>query len=84
MFSDDSTYITNEFNNFFCNIGTKLAKNINHTSKKKPSDYLAKQIKESIFLKSPTDSEVMKEILSLNDQKAIGHDKIPASFLKIG
>ena len=29
-------------------------------------------------------SEVMKEILSFNDKKAIGHDKIPASFLKIG
>ena len=26
----------------------------------------------------------MKEILSLNDKKAIGHHKIPASFLKIG
>ena len=81
--TDESTYITNEFNNFFCNIGAKLAKNINHTSKKKPGDYLTKRKKESIFLKSPTDSEVMKEILSLNVKKAIGHDKIPASFLKI-
>ena len=26
----------------------------------------------------------MKKILLLNDKKAIGHDKIPASFLKIG
>ena len=41
--------ITNELNNFFCNIGSKLAKDINHTSKKKPGDYLTKRIKESIF-----------------------------------
>ena len=74
----------NELNNFFCNIGSKLAKNINHTSKKRPGDYLTKRIKESIFFISPTDSEVMKEILSLNDKKAIGHDKVPALFLKIG
>ena len=82
--TDESTSITNEFDNFFRNIGAKLAKNINHTSKKKSGDYLTKRIKEFIFLKSPTDSEVMKEILSLNDKKAIRHDKIPALFLKIG
>ena len=82
--TDESTYITNEFNNFFCNIGAKLAKNINYTSKKKLGDYLTKRIKESIFFKSPTDSEAMKEILSFNDKKAIGDDKISALFLKIG
>ena len=37
-----------------------------------------------VNFKSRTGSEVMKEILSLNDKKAIGHDKIPALFLKIG
>ena len=47
--TDESTYITNEFNNFFCDIGAKLAKNINHTSKKKPGDYLTKRIKEPFF-----------------------------------
>ena len=49
MITDASTYITNEVNNFFCNIGSKLAKNVNHTSKKKPGDYLTKRIEDLIF-----------------------------------
>ena len=50
----------------------------------KPSyEYLTNTISSSIYVEPPTSNEILNPILSLNDNKAFGHDYIPAYVLKI-
>ena len=50
----------------------------------KPSyEYLTNTISSSIYLEPPTSNEILNLILSLNDNKALGHDNIPAYFLNV-
>ena len=45
--------------------------------------YLAKRVSESMYLEVTNIREIVDTILSLNVNKAVGHNKIPAYFLKI-
>ena len=50
----------------------------------KPSyEYLTNTISSSIYLQPPTSNEILNLILELNDNKALGHDNIPAYFLNV-
>ena len=60
-----------------------MASKISGKTKKMPYEYLNKKISSSIYLEPPSSNEILNHILSLNDNKAIGHDNIPAYFLKI-
>ena len=80
---NDPNTVINSFNTLFCNIGKKLADKIldneNHTF----LNYLSNRVSRSIYLKSPELNEIINSIHSLNVNKAIGHDNIPAFPLKI-
>ena len=52
--TDNPTTISNEFNNYFCSIGSKLTNNILGKTKKKPYKFLNKKISSSIYLKPPS------------------------------
>ena len=41
--AENPTTILNEFNNYFCSIGSKLANNILGKTKKKPYEFLSKK-----------------------------------------
>ena len=46
-------------------------------------NFLHKKISFSIYLEPPSVNKILNHILSLNNNKAIGHDDIPAYFLKV-
>ena len=71
-----------EFNNFFCTMGKKLANNISLQSNKPFKNFLKKRTASSFFLEPPTVNEIVELICSLNVNKAVGHDNIPPFFLK--
>ena len=81
--TDDPTIIVNELNKLFCSTGVKLANNIKSDKTKSPITCLTKNVSKSIYLNnSPTHNEILNLIMSLNDNKAVEHDNIPAFFLK--
>lgn len=76
----DKTEIANQFNNFFCDIGENLAKNI-----KKPKNFQENNnwSTHSLFhFREATTAEVQKTIHSLKPNKAPGHDCIKSETLK--
>ena len=75
--------IADEFNKFFCSIGSNLANNFSNTSFKSFSAYLTKRVSSSIYLNIPNHTEIFNAIYSLKNNKAVGHDDIPAFFLRI-
>ena len=72
-----------QFNNFFCTIGNKLANSMSKDTSNKYKTFLKQRISSSIFLEPPSLNEVINCIHSLNVNKAVGHDNIPAYFVKI-
>ena len=75
----DQTIIANQFNNYFCVIGAKLAEKIIQTNLR-PNDFLVNRVSDTIFLDLPYTNEVFAQILSLKDK---AHGYIPAFFLKL-
>ena len=64
--------IANAFNNFFSNIGNELSKEVPDTNHQKSfKDYLPDPIKQSIYLKPITKSEIEQELEKLNARKSI-------------
>ena len=78
----DQTLISNYFNNFFCSIGENLSNSAASQENYEFRDYLSNRVSSSIFLDSPSLSEIVKSIKSLNMNKALGHDNISPIFLK--
>ena len=72
-----------QFNEFFCTIGEKLSNKIPTYQANHFKTYLAKRVSESMFLEPANITEIVNIILSLNVNKAVDHDNIPAYFLKI-
>ena len=81
--TEDPEIIVNEFNNFFCSIGSDLAEKILKKTNKQSYEYLTNKISSLIYLEPPTSNQILNLILSLNDNKALGHDNISAYFLKV-
>ena len=81
----DSQQMANHFNDFFCNIGARLAKaqNISDTNSKLFNKYLRDRISKSIYLDVPNYSEIINTIFSINMNKAVGHDNLPPFFLRV-
>ena len=71
--------IANVINDFFVNIGKKLASkidsNVNHT------EYLNERQSKSFFFSPVISSEVKNLIMNLDQSKACGYDNIPARLL---
>jgi len=82
--SDDIQIIANEFNEFFRTIGQKLANDIHTKAGPKPCEFLTNRVSETIFfLGLPSNNEILNLITSLKDNKAVGHDNIPAFYIKV-
>ena len=77
----DKQNICENFNNFFVNIGVKLAKSI-PIQKTKPSNYLRDLITNSIVLE-PVDPEEISKLLSGLKNGSPGYDGIPANILQL-
>ena len=79
--SEDPITIANEFNNFFCTIGSNLADKIEEIPNQRPDDFYDKSVYDSMYLEPPKLTEVYDQIMALRD-KAVGYDNIPSFFLK--
>jgi len=71
-----------EFNNLFCMIGKNLAEQVSLQQPQHFKTFLGRRIASSLFLDPPNMNEIVECILSLNVNKAQGHDNIAAFFLK--
>ena len=79
--TQDPNVIANQFNDYFCNIGSNLADSIICTTRKQPKYFLEKKLSDSIYLEPPTNNEVLNQIISLKN-KAVGQDNIQPFFIK--
>ena len=81
--TSDYHNIADEFNKFFCSIGSNLANNFSNTSLKSFSTYLNKRVSSSIYLNIPNPTEIFNGIYPVKNNKAVGDDNIPAFFRRI-
>ena len=79
----DYQNIAVKFNKFFGSIGSNLANKFLNTSFKSFSTYLNKRVSSFIYLNIPNPTEIFNTIYSLKNNKVVGHDDIPAFFLRI-
>jgi hypothetical protein len=77
----DPKDISNQFNDFFVEIGPKLASNIQSTGKKY-YEYLGEARSSSMYLKPIVEMEVIKIIEGFKQNKSAGHDNIGNFILK--
>ena len=80
--TQDPNVIVNQFNDYFCSIGSNLADSIICTTRKQPKYFLEKKVSDSIYLEPPTNNEILNQITSL-ENKSVGHDNIQPFFIKI-
>ena len=69
----ESEKISNSFNDFFVNIGPKLASGIKHSGKDY-FEYLLNPTQTSLFMKPIIAEEIVKIISKFNQNKSPGHD----------
>ena len=80
--TQDPSVIANQFNDYFCSIGSNLADSIICTTRKQPIYFLEKKVSDSIYLEPPTNNEILNQNISLKN-KAVGHDNIQSFFIKV-
>ena len=78
----DPSKIANSFNEYFVNIGPKLAKNITNNPDKYLTNNFDNNYKDSMFLDPITENEVETEIANMNINKSPGHDDICSRIIK--
>ena len=76
----DDHKIANSFNNFFVNVGSKLANRI-PSSPISPSRYMKNQIVNSIFLETVSPEKLLQVIKCLK-HSAVGYDELDAQHIK--
>ena len=79
--TQDPNVIANQFNDYFCSIGSNLADSIICTTRKQPKCFHEKKVSDSIYLEPPTNNKILNQIISLKN-KAVGHDNIQPFFIK--
>ena len=78
----DPTAISNEFNDFFVNVGPNLASKIQSTGKHFFNDYLNTAHEQSIFMRPIVEDEILKIINKFDKNKSAGHDGIGNLIVK--
>jgi len=73
--------ISNDFNDFFVNIGPKLASKIKSNGKKY-YDYMKNPVQDSFFMSPITEEEIIKIISKFDQNKSPGHDDIGNFIIK--
>lgn len=79
----DVASITENFNDYFSNIGQNLASKIVLNNKRAYKNYLSKSVSSSLFLQPTSQFEVKQQICSLSNKKSSGPDDISAHFLVV-
>ena len=79
----DSNKIANNFNDFFTNIGTKLANKINPPDSDYVSPLKSKNKQNSIFLNPTNTDEIIKITKNLKSSNSSGIDDISTKLLKM-
>ena len=80
---NDTKEIVTHFNNFFINIGPRLAESIDTNGKPDFDFYLHKKEVQCTFNFTPIDEEQVKTIIErLKPKKSAGNDNIPVILLK--
>ena len=74
--------MANKFNDFFANIGSKLASTIDTTNKKPFNSYLNKMITTSFVFNLLTPEDTNKIIKSLKTKTSTGDDGISVKLMK--
>ena len=73
--------IANSINKHFCEIGPKLANDI-ESGGKSFKDYLHNPAEHNFFLKAVVESDVLEELLKLNHRKSAGPDGLSLKLIK--
>ena len=79
--SVDPECISSCFNNFFVNIGPKLALDINHAGKDY-FEYLKDPAQRCLFMKPIVAEEIIKIVKTFNPNKSPGHDGVGNFIIK--
>ena len=77
----NSQDISNQFNDFFVNVGPKLASDIQHNGKNY-YDYLQDMTSSSMYMKPIVESDIMEIISKFNPSKSAGNDNIGNVIIK--
>ena len=75
--------MTENFNDYFSNIGQNLASKIVLNNERAYKNYLSKSVSSSMFLEPTSHLEVKQQIYSLSSKKSSGPDEISAHFLVV-
>ena len=78
---EDPKAIACAFNNYFANIGRKLADELPHSND--PLNFLDPPVSTSFYLLPTTTAEIKDEISNLNQSKSTGPFSIPVYLLKV-
>ena len=81
---DDPVDISEQFNNYFVEIGQSIAKSANTSGDFDFKQFLHNAIPSTIVLEAPQPLEIYNAINSLNPHKACGYDNISSLFLRTG
>ena len=81
-FTEDSQLVSNHFNKFFCTIGANLANKFVNNKSNSFVKHLKHRISPSIYLGTPSPTEIRSAIHSLTLNKAVGFDNISPLFLR--
>ena len=74
--------ICNKFNEFFCEVGPKLAANIKTDNKRGYETYLKERVMSSFTFNLVEEGDVTKYITALRTKNSSGHDGISVKLLK--
>ena len=75
--------ISETFNNFFSEIGDKLAKTFPNDNNSEYKDYLGNSVNHSMYLFNTTLAEVLDTIKSLKNTKSTGYDDFSSKFINL-
>ena len=75
--------ISETFNNFFSEIGEKLAKTFPNENNSEYKDFLGNSTNHSMYLFNTTLAEVLDTIKSLKNTKSTGYDDFSTKFIKL-
>ena len=75
--------IADSFNNFFCNIGERLANNFSNQNNYDYKQFLKDPASQSIFLFNTNITEIINTVRNLKNSNSTGHDEFSLKFIKL-
>ena len=75
--------IADSFNNFFCNIGERLANKFSNQNNYDYKKFLKDPASQSIFLFNTNMTEIISTVRNLKNSNSTGHDEFSLKFIKL-